>query len=63
MEKYNYRCFSCKKKTPHIVNNVSLKRGYKLSCLKCGEVAKNYSRADLLEKIEEEFKGGAIYGT
>ena len=54
------RCSNCQKQQPHFVIKVSLKRGFKLACSKCGKLKKQYYKRQFLHEyhpinqIEEE---------
>ena len=45
-------CGNCRKQQPHFVIKVSLKRGVKLSCSKCGTTKKSYHKIQNLHPYE-----------
>ena len=56
---YLKTCKYCNRKTPHRVKNISIMRGYRLQCLKCGTIQPKYTKINQLIEyhIEKEVEG------
>lgn len=54
MKQYNLFCKKCKSKTPHIISNLSRKKGVKLSCLLCGTERSKYINFQKLGELQNE---------
>lgn len=58
-KQYLAECRNCKKQTPHFLFKVSIKKGGKLQCSKCGRLKIHFRNLNLLH-LYEPFKEEAV---
>ena len=50
IKKYLIHCQNCKKQQPHYIFKISLKRGVRLMCSKCGHKKNQYHKINTLHE-------------